>query len=89
MIQGPIYTKRQRQRCDNSVMTLTTLFSLKTMESLQNWVATHFRMTLLFLMRTLLLASSQSCSSVVVDAWCKRALKDSVSHFSETIRNMK
>ena len=33
---GPIYTKRQRQRCDNSAMTLAILFSLKTVESLEN-----------------------------------------------------
>ena len=32
---GPVYTKRQRQRCDNSVMTLVILFSLKTVESLK------------------------------------------------------
>ena len=154
MIQGPIYTKRQRQRCDNYVMTLTTLLSFitrkhscrirtaclsdwggglclqrvpvrnmgpgnqsgsdiiqrppvdrqtpvkilpcpklclqaVTMESLLNGVVTHFRVTPLFSMRTVLLTSSQSCRSVVADAWCKQTLKDSVSHFSETIRNIK
>ena len=39
---GPVYTTRQRQPCDNSAMTLGILFSLKTMESLQNGVAAHF-----------------------------------------------
>ena len=33
---GPVCTERQRQRCDNSVMTLAILFSLKTVESLEN-----------------------------------------------------
>ena len=28
---GLVFTKRQRQRCDNSAMTLAILFSLKTM----------------------------------------------------------
>ena len=42
---GPVYTKRQRQYCDNSAMTLVILFTLKTMESLQNGVATHFQAT--------------------------------------------
>ena len=44
------------------------------MESLQIGVATHFQMTLLFLMRTDLPASLQSCRSIDADAWCKRAL---------------
>ena len=43
----------------NAVMTLTILFSLKTMESLQNGFATHFQVTLLFSMRTESQASSQ------------------------------
>ena len=34
--QGPIYTKRRRQCCDNSAMMLVILFSLKTMESFEN-----------------------------------------------------
>ena len=29
---GLVHTKRQRQRCDNSAMTLGILFSMKTME---------------------------------------------------------
>ena len=33
---GPVYTKRQHQCYHNSVVTLVILFSLKTMESLQN-----------------------------------------------------
>ena len=49
----------------NAAMTLAILFSLKTMELLQNGVATDFLETLLFLMRAVLLASSQSCCSVI------------------------
>ena len=69
---GPIYTKHQCQCCDNSVMTLAILFSLKTIEPLQNGVATHFQVTSLFSMRTELQASSQSCHSIDADAWYKR-----------------
>ena len=49
---GPIYTKHQRQYCDNSGMMLAVLFSLKTMELLQNGVATYFQATPLISMRT-------------------------------------
>ena len=49
---GSIYTKRQRQRCDKFAMMLAILFSLKTMELLQNGVATHFQATMLFSLRT-------------------------------------
>ena len=66
--------KRQRQRCDNSAMTLEIQFSLKTMESLQNGVVTHFRAIPLISMRTESQASSQSCRSVDGDAWCKWSL---------------
>ena len=69
----PVYTKRQRQRCDNSVMTLAILFSLKTMESSEIGVATYFLATPLFSMRTELLASLQRNRSVDADSWCKRA----------------
>ena len=48
----PIYTKRPRQHCDNSAMTLGILFSLKTVESLQNGVATYFQAIPLISMRT-------------------------------------
>ena len=72
--QGPVYTKRQRQRCNSSAMTLAILFSLKTMESLQNLVATHSQASLLISMRTELLASLQSGRSIDADVWCKRAL---------------
>ena len=75
---GLVYAKRQGQRCDNSVMTLVILFSLKTMESLQVRVATHFRAILLFSMRTVSLASTQSCRSFDADSWCTRALKSSL-----------
>ena len=40
---GPIYIKRQRQRCDNSAMMIAVLFSLKTMESLQNGLQPIFK----------------------------------------------
>ena len=41
---GSVYTKRQRQHqcCDNSVMTLAIMFSLKTMELLEDWLQTPF-----------------------------------------------
>ena len=50
--QGPVYTKRQRQRCDNSAMML------------QNGFATHFQASPLISMRTESLMSSQSGRSV-------------------------
>ena len=59
---GPIYTKRQRQHCDHSAIMLAILFSLKSMETLENGLQTHSG------------ASSQSCRSVDADAWCKQAL---------------
>ena len=49
--QGPVYTKRQRQLCDNVAMTLVILFSLKTMESLENRLQTHSGATPLVSMR--------------------------------------
>ena len=61
---GPVYTKLQRQRCDNSAMTL------------QNGFATHFQASLLISMRTESVASSQSSRSIDADAWCKRALRN-------------
>ena len=39
---GPVYTKHQCQRCDNSAIMLAILLSLKTMESLQNSITTPF-----------------------------------------------
>ena len=79
---GPVYTKRQQQCCDNSAMMLVILFSLKTMESLQNRVATYFQVIPLISMRTKSLASSQSGCRVDVDAWCKQALtlKNNIKH---------
>ena len=44
----PVYTKRQHQCCDNSPMTLAILFSLKTMESLQNGLKPYSGVTPLF-----------------------------------------
>ena len=48
----------------NSAIMLAILLSLETMGSLQDVVATTFQVTPLFSMRTVLLASSQSCRSV-------------------------
>ena len=62
LLLGPVYTKRQHQRYDNSAMTL------------QNRFATHFQVSPLISMRTESLASSQSGRIVDADAWCKRAL---------------
>ena len=59
VLLGPVYTKHQRQRCHNSAMMLAILFSLNTMESLQNQVATHFQVTPLFSM----------IASVVAELW--------------------
>ena len=55
-------------------MTIVIPFSLKTRESLQNTIATHFQATPLFSMRTELLVLSQSSRSVDANAWCKWAL---------------
>ena len=59
---GPVYTERQRQRCDHSAMMLAILFSLQTMETLENGF------------QILSEASSQSCRSVEADVWCKRTI---------------
>ena len=71
---GPIYTMHQYQHCNNSEMTLAILFSLKTMESLENGLQPNSGVTLLFSTRRVLLVASQSCRSVDPDSWCKRAL---------------
>ena len=76
---GPVYTKRQRQCFHKSAMTLVILFSLQTMESLERGLQPQSGATQLFSMKTILLASSQSCCSVDADAWCKRALNISTS----------
>ena len=75
LFKGPFTTKRQNQRCDNSAMTLAILFSLKTMELLENRLQPHSGVTPLFSIRTESLVSSQSCRCIDADAWCKRALK--------------
>ena len=46
---GSLYTEHQCQCCTNSAMILAIQFSLKTMESLQNGVATHFKETIVFI----------------------------------------
>ena len=58
----------------HQVMTLAILFSLETMESLENRLKPHSGVTPLFSMTTELQASSQSCCSVDADACCKQAL---------------
>ena len=63
--QGCVYSKHHRQRCDKSAMKLVVLFSLKTVESLENGMA----------MRRVSLLSSESPNSVDADAWYKQALK--------------
>ena len=60
---GPVYTKHQRERFGNSEITLAILFSLKSMETLENLLQPHSG------------ASSQSCCSVDADARYKRALR--------------
>ena len=72
---GPVYTKRQWQHCDNSVMTLAILFSMKSVESLENRLQPHSGATPLFSIRTESQASSLSCRSVDADAWCKQVLR--------------
>ena len=71
----PVYTKYQSQCCDNSAMTLAVLFSLKTILSLQNGIATNFQTAPLFSMRTVLLASSNSCYSLELTLGVNRPLK--------------
>ena len=56
-------------------MTLAILFSLKSMELLENRLQPHSGATPLISMGTESQASSQSCHSVDADAWCKWALK--------------
>ena len=72
---GHVYTEHQCQCCTNSAMILAILFLLKTTESHQNGIATHFQETLLFSLRTVSLALSQSCCCIDADAWCKLTLK--------------
>ena len=78
--QGPVYTKRQSQCSDNVAIMLMILLLLKTMESLQIGFVTHFWTTSLFSVRTVWLASSQSCRSLYADAWCKRAPIEPLTH---------
>ena len=65
----------KHQHCDNSAMMLVILFSLKSIELFENRLQPHSGATPLFSMRTISLASLQSCSSIDADAWCKRALR--------------
>ena len=69
----PSHTQRQHQGCDNSVVNLAILFSLTTMELLENDLQSHSGETPLFLMRTEPLALLQRCHSIDADASCKQA----------------
>ena len=53
-------------------MTLAILFSLKTMELLENRLQPHSGVTPLFSIRTESLVSSQSCRSIDAECFCKR-----------------
>ena len=57
---------------------LVILFSLKTVESLENGLQPQSGETPFFSINTESLASSQSCRSIDVDAWCKWALSSTV-----------
>ena len=65
-------------------MTLAILFSLKSVESLENRLQPHSGVTPLFSMRMELQASLQSCHSIDADAWCKWALMLSMSNISKS-----
>ena len=60
------FLTRQRQGCHNSVMTVAILFSLKSVESLENRLQPHSGATALFSVR-MEQASSQSCHSFDAD----------------------
>ena len=57
----PVYNKCQRQLCGNSAMIVAILFSLKSMETLENGLQPHSG------------ASSLSCRNADADDWRKRA----------------
>ena len=69
---GPIYTKWQRQHCPNSAMSLVILFSLKTVESLENGLQLHSGVTPLF-------QWEQNRKHHRIDAWYKWVLKTLIS----------
>ena len=78
LILGPVYTKRQHQWYDNSVMMLVILLSSKTMESLENELQSHSGVTPLFSRTAVSPLSSQSCHSIDFDAKCKWGLYDAL-----------
>ena len=65
-VLGPVYTKRQRQRCDDTCDSVL----IETMESLQIGVTTHFQATPLFF-------NENRIVSVIAALTLKRALIDS------------
>ena len=73
LVLWSIYTHRHcMQRCDNSAMMLTILFSLSTVKSFQNGlnIPIQERLHVVTSMRTGLVASMHSCRSIDTDAWC-------------------
>ena len=74
-INGPFTPNVCVNAGDNSVMMLIILFSLKTMESLQNVFASYSGATPFFSMRAESLASWRSCRSIDADTRCKQAPK--------------
>ena len=58
-------------------MMLAILFSVKTMELLENGLQPYSGVTPLFSMRIESKLSLQSCWRLDADAWCKRTLTDS------------
>ena len=71
---GLVHTERQRHFCHNAAMMLAILFSLKTVESLENGLQPHPGATPMFSMRTESLALSQSYRNVDSDTQCKLVL---------------
>ena len=62
VVLGPVYTKHQRQRCNHSAIMIAILFSLKSIETLENGLQTHSG------------ASLQSCRRVDTDVGVNGAL---------------
>ena len=74
MPQRSVYTERQCQCWNNDVITLVIRLLLKTTVSLEYGSQSFSGATSLLSMWTVSLASSQHCSSVDADTWCKRTL---------------
>ena len=71
---GPVYTKRQRQRRDNSAMIL---FSLKNNRAAPEWVCNPFSSDSIdFNENRIASVIARSSRDVDADAWCKRTLNN-------------